>query len=342
MFQQFIKSHDLPNFRLNQLRKHYYQDLYDSFDKFTTLSKNLRDLLKQELTFNTITLVKKLVSSNHSTVKYLFKRQSDNQVFETVLMKHNDGRNTICVSCMIGCPVGCTFCATGKMGFLGNLNHQEIIDQVLTIARQLHNQDSPEKVTNIVFMGMGEPLLNIDNVIDAINILTDPKKFALGIRRITISTAGYIAGINKLIEANYKGKLALSLHAPTQSLREQIMPTAAKANDLSELMIILRKFQDFNSNRISFEYILIKNLTDSEKNAEQLTNLIHKSHIIAHINLIPYNKVAGVDYQVPDTSTVTQFSDYLALKNISNTIRVTMGADVDAACGQLANTKLKT
>jgi len=339
MFQQFIKSHNLPNFRLNQLRKHYYHDLYESFDKFTTLSKDLRKLISQELTFSSITLIKKLISNNNSTIKYLFKRQSDNQAFETVLIKHNNGRNTVCVSCMIGCPVGCTFCATGKMGFLGNLNHQEIVDQVLTIARQLHNQDSPEKITNIVFMGMGEPLLNIDNVITAINILTNPQKFALSTRRIIISTAGYIAGINKLIEVNYKGKLALSLHAPTQILREKIMPTVAKANKLDDLMITLRKFQDFNSNRISFEYILIKNLTDSEKNAEQLTNLIHKSHIIAHINLIPYNKITGVDYQVPNASTISQFSNYLALKNISNTIRVTMGADVDAACGQLANAK---
>ena len=290
--------------------------------------------MKKIVPFSTILPIKELKSIDGGTNKVLFKRISDGKLFESVLMKHNDKRNTVCVSCMIGCPLGCKFCATGKMKFIGNLSSREIVDQVLYFARILKKQK--QSVTNIVFMGMGEPLLNFENVMEAIKVLNNPELLGIGIRRITISTSGITPQIKELIKQGYKGRLALSLHSPDQKLRESIMPIAKKY-PLPELIVAVKSFAIRTQLRVSYEYILIDGVNDLPEHAYLLVELIGNTNSdLAHINLIPYNPINGALFKRSSLKSIHTFSHILSENGISNTIRVTMGDDIKAACGQLA------
>jgi len=329
--EEFIIKENLPKYKIDQFNQSIYKDLISSFDELSTWSKSLRENLKKEAEFSTIIKEIESISKDRNTIKVLFKKISNQNKFETVLMKHKDGRNTVCVSCMVGCPIGCAFCATGKMGFIENLTSQEIIDQVLYFARILKKEN--KKVTNIVYMGMGEPLLNFDNVLNSIKILNDQKYFGLGIRKIAISTSGITDKILKLINIGYKGKLTLSLHAPNQKLRETLIPIA-KNYPLPKLLNAMYKFSHFTKRRINMEYILIKNINDKEENAKELVKLLQKNDV--HINLIPYNEVKECNLKKSETENIKKFSNILTLNKIENTIRVTMGDDIKAACGQLA------
>lgn len=331
MIETFIKNHKAPLFRLTQFYQAFYRDFISSFDELSTWPKTLREELKKEIPFGTITAVSNLKSADQSTIKVLFKRLSDRQLFESVLIRHNDGRNTVCVSCMIGCPMGCIFCATGKMGFRGNLSYMEIVDQVLYFARSLKKEN--KSVTNIVFMGMGEPLSNLENVWDAIKIFTDPEMFKMSMRRITISTCGITPYLHKLITRGYKGRLALSLHAPSQELREKLMPIAAKF-PLDGLLAELKEFAIITNKRVSYEYILIADLNDQPKHAHALARLLDPH--LEHVNLIPYNPVHGISLERSKFASIRKFSNILTKCKIQHTIRVTMGDDIQAACGQLA------
>jgi len=331
---EFIASHKLPNYRAAQFNKAFYQEYLTSFDECTTWSKELRALLKQDIIFSTLTVVTEQKSKDGQTMKIVFERNVDHKRFETVLMRHEDGRNTVCVSCMIGCPVGCIFCATGKMGFLGNLTATEIVDQVLTIARMLKKEN--QTITNIVFMGMGEPLLNLSAVEGAIQIFTDPNKMGMSERRITISTSGITDKLQELLKHGYTGRLALSLHAPDQTLREQIMPIAKKY-PLSQLLAVFKQFAIQTNKRVSYEYILIDGINDAMTCAEQLATLMDPK--LSHINLIPYNPVAGVSYTRSSLASIHAFAAVLEKQHIQHTIRVTMGDDIAAACGQLVGKK---
>ena len=329
MIEQFSKKYNLPNYRIDQFNNQYYKNLISSFDDLSTWPKDLINKLKKEVKFSSIKLIK-TSPLDKSTIKFLFETE-DGKKFESVLMQHSDGRNTICVSSMIGCPIGCVFCATGKMGYGRSLTKREIVDQVLYIARFLKKKD--EKLTNIVFMGMGEPLLNLENVIASIKIFNDKDKIGLGSRRMTISTCGIIKGIEKLINLKYKGKLALSLHAPDQELRERLMPIS-KTDKLPELMKACDKFTEFTKRRITYEYILLDNINDQKKHARLLAKLLkNKLH---HLNLIPYNKIPGVDFSTSSQKAIKNFTDILQENNINFTIRYKMGDDIEAACGQLA------
>lgn len=331
----FAQQHKLPSFRLKQFNLAYYKDLIDSYDELTTWSKEMRETLKKTVPFSTILPIKELRSHDNGTTKVLFKRLTDEKLFESVLMRHDDGRNTICVSCMIGCPLGCKFCATGKMKFVGNLTSREIVDQVLFFARVLKKQN--QKITNIVFMGMGEPLLNFENVMDAIKIFNNPELMGLGIRRVTISTSGITPQLKELIKRGYKGRLALSLHAPNQLLRETIMPIAKKY-PIPELIATVKSFAIRTQLRVSYEYILIDQVNDAPSHARSLIELVSMtSPDLVHINLIPYNPIPGESRFKRSTSkSIHAFSHILTENGISNTIRVTMGDDIKAACGQLA------
>jgi len=334
MIDLFAKKYNLPPFRLKQFNLAFFKDLISSYDELTTWSKEMREALKIAIPFSTILPIKNVKSLNGGTEKVLFKRTSDNKLFESVLMRHNDGRNTVCVSCMIGCPLGCRFCATGKMKFVGNLTAREIIDQVLYFARILKQQN--QSVTNIVFMGMGEPLLNFDNVMKAIEILNNPEFLGFGIRRITISTSGITPQIKELIKRGYKGRLALSLHAPNQNLRETLMPIAKKYS-LPELIASVKAFAVRTQLRVSYEYILIDQINDLPEHAHSLVELLGKTDPdFVHINLIPYNPVKGETYKRSSSKSIYSFADILTENGVSNTIRVTMGDDIKAACGQLA------
>ena len=331
MITGFATHHHLKKYRIDQFNQAFYQKFITSFDQLTTLSKDLRDKLDQEVPFSTIKKVGVQTSKDTNTTKYLFENNAQ-QRFETVLMRYKDGRNSICVSCMIGCPVGCTFCATGQMGFIANLSTREIVDQVLHIARDLKTQNQP--VTNIIFMGMGEPLLNLQQVWPAIQTITHPDQVALGSRRITISTSGYATQIKQLITLGYKGRLAVSLHAPDQELRLKLMPHAASAYPLDTLFNSLDHFAHHTKKRLSYEYILIKNLNDQPQHAHLLGKLL--TNRPAHVNLIPYNPVPHQDYERSPRSSVFAFSRILDKHQVQNSIRLTMGTDIKAACGQLA------
>ena len=328
---EFITVHTLPSYRTLQFNKAVYQDYIASFDALSTWPKDLRESLKQDVAFSTLTSIKEQTSEDTKTIKIVFERTSDGRRFETVLMRHDDGRNTVCVSSMIGCPVGCTFCATGSMGFLGNLSASEIVDQVLHIARLLKKEN--QTVTNIVFMGMGEPLLNLDAVEDAIAVFTSPEKMGMSDRRITISTSGITNKLQELFQHGYKGRLALSLHAPTQTLREQIMPIAKKY-PLPELLREISGYAKHMNKRVSYEYILIDGVNDTVSCARQLVRIMDPK--LSHINLIPYNPVVGVSYTRSSNFSIYAFAAVLEKYHIQHTIRVTMGDDIKAACGQLA------
>lgn len=331
MINDFAEKNKLPKYRIDQFNQFFYKDFGNSFDELFTWSKDLRDKLKQEFEFTTVEKVKELVSKEGNTIKTLFKTK-DGKLIETVLMRHNDGRNTVCVSCMMGCPVNCSFCATGKMGYKGKLTSREIIDQVLHFERYLKQFN--EKVTNVVYMGMGEPMLNLEAILDSIEVLNNPEKIGIGNRRVTVSTSGYTRQMKQLFESGFRGRLAISLHASNQQIREELMPVA-KQHNLDELMQTIDEYTKLTNKRVSYEYIMIDGITDTDDSIRELTKLFR--HRLAHINLIPYNRIRGVDYKTSPKERVSIFAEQLNKAGIPTTIRITMGADVDAACGQLAS-----
>lgn len=330
MITDFAKKHQLPAYRVSQFNKAFYQELVDNFDQLTTWPKNLREELKSQVPYMSLAVELETTSKKGDTTKILFKRDNG-QLIETVIMRHQDGRNTICVSCMRGCPVNCSFCATGKLGYGGRLSAEEIVDQVLYCARLLKKDH--QKVSNIVFMGMGEPMLNLDEVQAAIAVLTDKSKFGLGNRRITISTSGYIPQFEKLVASGFRGRVAISLHAPNQTLRAALMPVA-RIYPLSQLMKTLDAYVRLTNKRISYEYIMIDGVNDQPKHAHQLVKLLGKR--LAHINLIPCNPITGEPYKRSSRENIHAFTHILSAYDIEHSVRVTMGDDINAACGQLA------
>ncbi|MCA9378869.1 23S rRNA (adenine(2503)-C(2))-methyltransferase RlmN [Candidatus Dojkabacteria bacterium] len=332
-YQEFVSKNKLPKYRYDQIIDAVYRQFASDYAQVSNLPKSIQQKLSAELPIDTLTLLKEKRAADGSTIKHLLKTPSG-AIIESVLMQHSDGRNTVCVSCMSGCPVGCTFCATGQMGFRGNLTGDQIVEQVLRFARTL--QPAERRVTNVVFMGMGEPLLNLGAIKDAISVLTDENKFGIGGRRITVSTSGYIPQLQDLIEWGYRGRIAISLHAPNQQLREELMPVVSKVYPLDKLLQKLDEFVEMTHKRITYEYILIKDKNDLPEHAEQLITLF--KHRLAHINLIPYNPVPGPDYKRTEPKDAVRFQNLLRQGGLEATIRVTMGADIDSACGQLAGT----
>ena len=333
--ETFLEEHNQPKYRLNQFYQAYYQKLITDFDQLTVWPKSLRDQAAKQISLLSLKPIKTQVSKDQDTIKVLFSRQhAPEQLLEAVLMKHQDNRNTVCVSCMIGCPMNCAFCATGNMGFIANLNADEIVEQVLFFARELAK--TQQKITNIVFMGMGEPMINLTASQESIAILTDKNKLAMSPSRITVSTCGVITPLKKFIMEGYKGRLAISLHAPNQELREKIMPVA-KANPLPKLFKTIDLYTKKTNKRVSYEYILIKEVNDQIEHAQQLVLLL--KYKLAHVNLIPYNPVSNQSWQRPERKAVYAFAQILKEANIAYTIRVTMGQDIAAACGQLATSK---
>lgn len=338
MIESFITSHNLPKFRADQWNEAFYRQTISSFDELSTWPKDLRILLEHEVPFSRIKGASKMQrSARGDTLKMLFERTLDHKIFETVLMRHKDGRNTVCVSCMVGCPVNCTFCATGKLGFGANLTADEIIDQVLFFARVI--KPDQQTISNVVFMGMGEPMLNLPEVEKAITILTSPELMGMSDRRITVSTSGYIPQLRQFIDFGFRGRLAISLHAPTQTLRQTLMPVA-KVFPLPDLMKVLDEYSTLTNRRISYEYVMIDKINDTPDHAAELASLLHGR--LAHVNLIPYNPIAGMSYKRSSTAAIQQFSNVLDQFGIPYSVRVTMGDDIAAACGQLAGRKINS
>ncbi len=311
-------------FRARQIHNWVYLKSVRSIDDMTDLSAKFRMELKQIACVSDVKVKVKQVSKD-GTIKYLIE-YPDGECVETVLMRFDNRANlTACVSSQIGCAVNCSFCATGKRGFIRNLNYKEIIEQVLTIQR-----DTGLKVTNIVFMGQGEPLLNLDNVLKAMEIFND--SFQIGARRITVSTSGIVPQIYKLAENDMQSTLALSLHAPNHEIRKRIMPIENKY-DMVQLKKALKSYVDKTGRRITIEYLLIKDLNDTVECAKELAGYLHD--IKCNINLIPYNPVAKNDYQRPSNNSIQKFKYLLEHSGKKVTVRLERGADIDAACGQL-------
>lgn len=331
MLEKFLENNDLKSYRTDQLYQQYYKDGIQSWDELTTWPLDLREKLKKKISFSKLKSFSEYVSQDKRTIKSLAFTKEGYPV-ETVLMKAKK-RNSICVSCMSGCPVGCTFCATGQMEFNRNLDTQEIIDQVLYFKRKLNS--TKQTITNIVFMGMGEPMLNLENVIEAIEIFTDEKKMAMSTRRVTVSTAGYIDQLKKFLNKNLGVKIAISLHAPNQQLREKLMPTVAKNNSLEDLISVLIDFQKRANKKITYEYLLIKDINDQPEHAKELAKLL--KHQIILVNLIKFNPSTKTPFKASSRKTIQAFQNILNSRDINNTLRHSYGNEINAACGQLAN-----
>lgn len=326
-----LKENGIPGFRASQIIHAACQEGIKSYSAMSTLPKSIKEILEKEVPFTSIEPVRVMTSRDGCTQKVLFHLK-DGLKIEAVLMKFKDGRHSVCVSSQAGCQLGCKFCATGTMKFGRDLKDEEISDQILYFAQQLHEEK--KHVTNIVFMGMGEPFMNYDNVMKAVRTMNDPKGLNIGARHITLSTSGICEGIEKLTDEPLQVNLAISLHAPNQELRQKIMPIARKYS-LEQLMDAIKKYLDKTNRRISYEYVMLKGINDSPKEAKELAKLIKGQ--LCHVNLIPYNAtdIKGIEGSM--RSNIEEFCDILLAAGIAATIRVTMGQDIAAACGQLAN-----
>jgi len=323
-FEKIAEDLKASKFRARQIHNWIYLKSVSRIDEMTDLSKDFREHLAQVADVSDVKIKTKQISDD-GTIKYLIQFPDGNCV-ETVLMRFDNRANlTACVSSQVGCAVNCAFCATGKRGFTRNLSEKEIVEQVLTIQR-----DTGLKVTNVVFMGQGEPLLNLDNVLKSLNIFNED--FQIGARRITISTSGIIPGINKLAELEMQSTLALSLHAPFSEIRKQIMPIENKY-PLPELKKALKNYTGKTGRRITIEYVLIKDLNDSLNIAKETAKFL--KDIKCNVNLIPYNPTSENNFEKPNNTTCMKFKYILEHSGKKVTIRLERGADIDAACGQL-------
>jgi len=332
--QDIILTNGYSNYRFKQAEKQVFQKLILDWSEATDLPEELRKLLKNKVKISDLLFVEQKESAAEDTIKILFKT-SDNYFVETVLMKHNQNRNTVCVSSQVGCAMNCSFCATGKLGFKRNLTAEEIVDQVLYFARLL--KAKKEKVANIVYMGMGEPFNNYENVIESIKIFNNKDGFNLGTRHISISTCGIVPGIEKLTEENNQVNLAVSLHAPDDETRKKIMPVN-KAYSLDKLMLAIDRYVKKSKRKVMFEYILISGVNDSVKHAKALAELM-KQNKLYHVNLIKYHSSKDSIFCAPTEVQRKKFFDILKKEGVSVTFRRSFGEDISGACGQLAGKK---
>lgn len=327
--EEFLKLGE-KQYRAEQVFKWIYIDEVTSFDEMTNLSKDLREKLKLEFELHSFKILQKQESTD-GTKKYLFDILDDNAI-ETVLMQYHHGK-TICVSSQVGCKMGCKFCASTGIKFVRNLTAGEIVEQILAVQR-----DENVKISNIVFMGIGEPLDNYENVMKAIKILNNPKGLNIGARHISISTSGLVPKIYELADQDLQCTLSISLHATNNTKRSEMMPVNNKY-DIEELMKACKYYINKTNKRISFEYALAKDNNDNLEDAKELVKLLHG--MLCHVNLIPINKIENGKYVKSSNENIIRFRDYLNGKGIIATIRRELGSDIDAACGQLRRKNLK-
>ncbi|MCX6080007.1 MAG: 23S rRNA (adenine(2503)-C(2))-methyltransferase RlmN [Chloroflexi bacterium] len=324
-----------PVFRARQIWTGLYKNFWQSPDEFTDLPKELRDRLAENFRFDILTPSLKLDSSDGLTRKTLFKLQDGRQI-ETVLMRY-DRRRTICISTQVGCAMGCTFCATGQMGFTRHLSSGEIIAQVMYFAHVLQAEN--DVVTNIVLMGMGEPFHNYDNTMAAIDRLNDPDGYNFGARRFTISTSGLAPAIRQFASEKRQVNLAVSLHAAEDALRLSMMPVNKKY-DLEELIQACREYVETTGRRITFEWALINGVNDTPEQARKLASLL--KGLICHVNAIPLNPTNGYEGKATTRERADAFKQILEQNGIPCTIRIRRGIDIQAGCGQLASRQANT
>lgn len=324
----YFEEKKLPKFRYKQFEEAVFKQFISSFDEITVFPKYLRDELNKKCELHLLELIHAHDAAD--TTKFLF-RTKDNNLIESVLMYHKDGRRTLCVSCQIFCALGCKFCATGANKYKRNLTTQEIIEQLLHVSKLLKEKD--EKISNVVYMGMGEPFLNYENVIESIKILNDEKYFNIGARHITVSTAGIVPKIYEFSELGIQVRLAISLHAPNEKLRSELMPINDKYS-LKELIEATDDFTKKTNKRVTFEYVLIKNVNDQITHAKELAELLRGK--LAFVNLLVYNPHEFAEFEKPTLESVRKFKETLENEGIECAIRRSMGDDISGACGQLS------
>ena len=327
--QELVSMGEKP-FRAEQIFKWIYQEKVKSFDEMTNISLELREKLKENYTMCNFNILKKQVSKD-GTIKYLFDVLDGNAI-ETVLMSYHHGYS-ICVSSQIGCKMGCKFCASTGINFIRSLTSGEIVEQILAV-----EQDTGIRISNVVFMGIGEPLDNYDNVINAIRIINNPKGLNIGARHISISTSGLVPKIYKLAEENIPCTLSISLHATTNEKRSKMMPVN-DAYPIEELIKACKDYIKKTNRRISFEYALAKDNNDNKEDAKELVHLL--KGMLCHVNLIPINKIENGSFTKSSNENIMKFRDYLNDHGIVATIRRELGSDIDAACGQLRRKNLR-
>lgn len=322
--ENFITDSGFPKFRAKQIRSWLSKNV-TNFDEMRNIPTDLKDFLKTSSYISVANIEKKLVSRYDKTVKYLFSFY-DGECVEAVVMSYKHGWS-MCISTQIGCKMGCTFCATGKSGFSRSLTPSEMLAQIEAAQRDLDI-----RISNVVLMGMGEPLDNFDNVIKFIRLASSDNGLNIGMRHITLSTCGIVPKIYELAKLHLGITLSVSLHAPNDEIRQKTMPISKKYS-IEELLQSCRDYFDTTGRRVTFEYSMISGVNDSDENARELANRL--SGMNCHVNLIPVNTVEGTGYIKSNIERQQSFIDILAEKNITATVRRTLGSDINASCGQL-------
>ena len=315
-------------YRARQLYRGVYQQLATGYDEIQVLPKRLRDALAEDVPFAALTPIHEISTDDGETLKVLYQT-ADGQTLETVLMFYSD-RATVCVSCQVGCAVGCSFCATGLMGLQRNLSAGEMVAQVVDMARRARDKGRP--LTNLVMMGMGEPFHNYDNVMKMVAILHDPMGMGFGARRITISTSGVVPFIDKLATEPWQVNLAVSIHAGDDELRSELVPLNQRW-PLAELIGAIRRYIKITGRRVSFEYAMLNGVNTRDDDARQLARRLRG--LLCHVNLIPYNPTPAYPYERPGKDVIERFAAILRDAGIPATVRYSRGVEIAAACGQL-------
>ena len=328
--QAFVADSGFPKFRAAQISGWLQKGVTD-FDEMRNLPEAIRSQLKTSCYISVANIEKKFVSRYDKTVKYLFSFR-DGECVESVLMQYRHGWS-ICISTQVGCKMGCTFCATGKSGYSRDLTASEMLAQIEAAQR-----DRNIRISNVVLMGMGEPLDNYGNVLRFLRLVSDENGLNIGMRHITLSTCGIVPKIEQLARERLQINLAVSLHAPNDDIRSRTMPIA-KAYPMSQLLKACRDYFDATGRRVTFEYSMISGVNDSDENARELAQKL--SGMNCHVNLIPVNTVEGTGYKKSNIQRQQSFVNILAAKSIAATVRRTLGSDINASCGQLKRNHIK-
>lgn len=329
LLRQELENLKQPSYREKQIRQAFFCDFIGGWEEVSVLPKDLRSKLAEKIEWFDIKPDKIQEDKKDGSVKASFFISTGEKI-ESVLIKHSDGRNTVCVSAQAGCPVGCAFCATGGGGFKKNLLKEEIVEQVIFFSVLL--KEKGEKVSNVVFMGMGEPFLNYENVLGAVRILNDKEYFNLGARHISISTIGIVPGIEQLTKEGLQVNLAFSLHAPNDRKRERLVPINRKYN-LESVFKAIDAYIERTKRRVMIEYLMIDGVNDGPQDALELSALM-RGRPLCYVNLIPYNETGK--FRPSPRKKIKEFAKILEDKGIRHTVRREFGGSIDAACGQLA------
>jgi 23S rRNA (adenine2503-C2)-methyltransferase len=336
--EQWLIEHGEKRFRANQVWDWLYKKRVQSFDEMTNVNQSTIELLKENFALHTLEEQVKQESKD-GTIKYLFKL-ADGNLIETVLMRFDYGLS-VCVTTQVGCNIGCTFCASGLLSKSRDLTGGEIVEQIMYVQKHLDSRMKQERVSHIVVMGIGEPFDNYNNLMDFLYIVNEENGLNIGARHITVSTSGLAHKIYEFADTELQVNLAISLHAPNNELRTQIMKIN-KAFPIEKLMKAVEYYLSKNNRRITYEYIMLKDVNDHQKEAKELIQLLSSHRHLAYVNLIPYNSVdEHIQYERSDVETIQAFHETLKAGGIKSGVRWENGADIDAACGQLRSKQIQ-